>query len=243
MQWIAHRGVSAIAPENTLAAFRQAIALGADGIEFDVQRSQEGALVVFHDATLERTTDGQGPLREQTLTELKRLDAGSWFDPQFASERIPTLVEVLECCQAHNLRLYPEIKATQDWTRAQVQELAVLFDSKMWRDRTTFCAFDAVFLDQLHQLAPALEVAYCVSSLEQYQKVWPKVQDDGSGKVVLSIADDLIAVHPHWLTAAQAKHIPVLVWTVNEPVRQQQLQRLGVAGIITDEVSAHSLAP
>src|SRR5512136_697214 len=93
---IAHRGASAAAPQNTLAAFRKAVELGADGVELDVQLSADGAVVVIHDFTVDKTTDGTGRVAAKTLAELKALDAGSRFSPQFAGERIPTLAEVFE---------------------------------------------------------------------------------------------------------------------------------------------------
>lgn len=93
---IAHRGASGSAPENTLAAFEQAIQQGADAIELDVRLSKDKEVVVFHDATLQRTTNGRGYVRNHTLTELKKLDAGSWFGPSFRGERIPTLGEVFQ---------------------------------------------------------------------------------------------------------------------------------------------------
>lgn len=92
----AHRGASDTHPENTLAALREAIRLGAHMIEFDVALSKDGRLVLMHDATLDRTTDGEGLVAELTLSELKRLDAGSWKDARFRNERIPTLEEALE---------------------------------------------------------------------------------------------------------------------------------------------------
>jgi glycerophosphoryl diester phosphodiesterase len=92
----AHRGGAGLAPENTLAAFRHALTLGADVLELDVHVSKDGELVVIHDFTLPRTTNGQGYVREASLADLKRLDAGARFDPRFAGERIPTLQEVLD---------------------------------------------------------------------------------------------------------------------------------------------------
>jgi glycerophosphoryl diester phosphodiesterase len=92
---IGHRGAPACAPENTLASFQEGVRQGADIIELDVQLSADGQAVVFHDDQLDRTTDAHGPLAERTLAELKTLDAGSWFDPRFAGESIPTLDEVL----------------------------------------------------------------------------------------------------------------------------------------------------
>src|SRR5215212_3812774 len=87
LQNIAHRGGSTSAPENTLAAFRNAITQGADWLEFDVQMTKDGALVVIHDETVDRTTDGTGAVAEMTLEQIRRLDAGRWFDPKFAGEK------------------------------------------------------------------------------------------------------------------------------------------------------------
>jgi glycerophosphoryl diester phosphodiesterase len=93
---VAHRGASAQAPENTLAAFRRALELGSDWVELDCTLSADRQVVVIHDDTLERTTDGVGPVGERTFDELRALDAGVWRDPEFAGERIPLLIEVLE---------------------------------------------------------------------------------------------------------------------------------------------------
>ena len=96
---VAHRGFSGAAPENTLAAFRMAIEAGSDMIELDVHLSKDGKVVVIHDETQERTTNGQGRVADRPLKEIKGLDAGSWFSPPFAGERIPTLQEVLSLAQ------------------------------------------------------------------------------------------------------------------------------------------------
>ena len=106
---VAHRGASAAAPENTLAAFEQAIALGADGFELDCTLTRDNEVVVIHDDTLDRTTNGRGNVADHTLDELKRLDVGVWFDPDYAGERIPTLREALDCARGR-ARVYIEIK-------------------------------------------------------------------------------------------------------------------------------------
>ena len=105
----AHRGASYEAPANTLAAFLLACELGADGIELDVHLSSDGEVVVIHDFDVEATTDGQGRVRDKTLAELKALDAGGWFDPTFAGQRIPTLQEVIDAI-GHHLLLNVELK-------------------------------------------------------------------------------------------------------------------------------------
>ena len=93
----AHRGASGTHPENTLVAFRQAIEIGCEMIEFDLRLSADGQVVVIHDANIDRTTDGTGHTPDLTLEQLRALDAGSWYGAVFAGERIPTLIEVLDC--------------------------------------------------------------------------------------------------------------------------------------------------
>ncbi len=108
---IAHRGFSARYPENTMAAFEAAAGAGAHMIELDVNLSKDRQLVVIHDATVDRTTDGAGAVRELTTEQLFQLDAGSWFDPRFAGERIPTLRQVLEAVKGRlqvNIEIKPE---------------------------------------------------------------------------------------------------------------------------------------
>lgn len=96
MKVIAHRGASGYAPENTLAAFKKAIDVNCDGIEFDVQMTMDGEIIVCHDYSVDRTTNGSGYIKNLTLKEIKDLDAGSWFDKRFKGERIPTLEEVFK---------------------------------------------------------------------------------------------------------------------------------------------------
>lgn len=113
IQVIAHRGASAAAPENTLAAFQRAIDLGAHWFELDCSLTADGEVVAIHDDTVDRTTSGSGQVDEMTLAELKQFDAGSWFDPSFAAERIPTLGEALECA-GDRIGVYIEIKDSDD---------------------------------------------------------------------------------------------------------------------------------
>lgn len=239
VHWIAHRGFGAIAPENTRVAFETAIALGADGVEFDVQRCGDETLVIFHDATLERTTDGQGELRDRSLAQLQALDLGQWFGAEFTGQRILTLTEALQLFAESTLHLYPEIKATQSWRTEQIQALAQEFEITPWRDRTTLCAFDFDFLQRFQQFAPQLSVAYCISTVEQYECVLPLLVQDSGGAIALSIAADLLLAHPDWLRNARDRAVSVFAWTVNDPELQQQLIAQGVTGLITDAPPRH----
>jgi len=96
MKVIAHRGASAVRPENTLAAFREAARVGADYIELDLRFSRDREVIVFHDRLLDRTSDGSGPVIARNLSELKELDAGSWFSTDYSNEKIPTLSETIQ---------------------------------------------------------------------------------------------------------------------------------------------------
>lgn len=144
---IAHRGCSATHPENTLAAFKAAIAAGAHMIELDVNLSADRRLVVIHDRTVNRTTNGRGAVGDLTVAQLTRLDAGSWFDPRFQDERIPTLAQVLDSVRGR-LMVNIEIKSEAveghgpvDAVERQVLELvhamamddAILISSFAWR--------------------------------------------------------------------------------------------------------------
>jgi|SRR3990167_4489231 len=110
---IAHRGASNEAPENTLASFRRAVEIGADAIEFDVFATSDHHLMVHHDYYLERTTNGKGFIENHTLAQLKKLDAGNWFSPEFKGEKIPTLEEVLDFGKG-KCRFEIELKSTSE---------------------------------------------------------------------------------------------------------------------------------
>jgi glycerophosphoryl diester phosphodiesterase len=107
---IGHRGAMGYRPENTMPSFEHALALGADCVEFDVHLTRDGVPVVIHDETVDRTTNGNGPVREHSLSELQRLDAGAWFSPEYAGARIPTLDEVLEWARLSGMAVDVEIK-------------------------------------------------------------------------------------------------------------------------------------
>src|SRR5258708_34364347 len=112
---IAHRGASGNAPENTLEAFKKAVAMGATFIETDLQLARDAHCVAIRDATVNRTTNGQRAVHDMKLAELRRLDAGSWFGSEFAGERIPTLEEILEFSKKNDAVFYLEMKPFGSW--------------------------------------------------------------------------------------------------------------------------------
>ncbi|MCH9655031.1 MAG: hypothetical protein K0U89_14325 [Planctomycetes bacterium] len=123
---VAHRGLLQVAPENTLANFRACLELRL-GFEFDVQRTKDGHLVCIHDATVDRTTNGKGNVNEMTLAELKQLDAGSWFDPQFATEKVPTIEEVLQLAASYRQH---DILLAVDFKDADIEQDVVRLAEK-----------------------------------------------------------------------------------------------------------------
>jgi glycerophosphoryl diester phosphodiesterase len=147
---VGHRGAPNKAPENTLASFEAAIAIGVDAIELDVHFSRDGRLVVIHDATLERTTDGVGPVHERSLAELKTLDAGGWFDPRFAGERIPTFDEALDRI-GRRTGLQVEIKGRSD---GLVEATLAMLAARGLLDDAMITSFQLDWLPLVRSLAP-----------------------------------------------------------------------------------------
>lgn len=147
---LGHRGWRAQYPENTLAGIRAAVDLGCEAVEFDVHLTADGRVVVIHDETADRTTDGTGCVHEMTLAAVKRLDAGSWFAPRFAGERVPTLEEVLGVVPPE-VEVYVEVK---DGRPAMVDALLPLVLPR--GSEAVVHSFDAAFMARLRQSAPAL---------------------------------------------------------------------------------------
>ena len=158
---IAHRGASSYAPENTLAAFDLALQMGARHIELDVHSTSDDRIVVIHDENVERTTNGTGPVASHTLSALKALDAGSWFAPRFAGERIPTLDEVFERYggQAH---IHTEIKGhSSDLAKRTVD----LIRRNGMAGQVTITSFQRARLEETRAYAPELPTGWLVAEI------------------------------------------------------------------------------
>ena len=223
---IAHRGASFDAPENTLAAFELAVDQGADGIELDVHLSRDDQPVVIHDFTLERTTDGAGPVRDRTAQELKRLDAGSWRDRRFGGQRVQTLQEVVERFK-ERARFWIELKGGSDFYSGIEERVLSVVEIYDVVDRTLVQSFDHAALSRLRSMNREVRLGALVESLQ-----WdPAVVAGGVAQAVCPGV--------HALTAADAAAIAragleCYVWTVNEPAEMDRLAAWGVSGIITD---------
>lgn len=226
MKVIAHRGASAEAPENTLSAFRRAVEVASDLIELDVRFSRDRALVVFHDRTLNRTTDGAGPVASRTLRELKALDAGSRFSPAFAGERIPLLEEVFDLLAPSALRLFIEIKI--DPGEAAVRDELVpavvrLVNSSDFRSRATVASFDRESLRIARRIDPGASTGLIFAD----PAAWGREAAAGyAGLDILCARWNVVS--PESASRAAAAGRAVYAWTVD---REEELRPVVACGV------------
>ena len=223
---IAHRGASGYAPENTFAAFRRAIALGAGFIETDLQLSRDARLVAIHDVTVNRTTNGQGAVHDMTLAELRRLDAGSWFGSEFAGERIPTIEEILEFANKHDVVFYLEMKPSGSWGGEHALISALRESGEI--ARTVVISFDAAILAGVRKIEPTLMTGLLFEG--QIPNPLDKAIEIGARQ--LAVRGDLVT--PRLLKEARGHDLQVVCWTVNHPGHMRLLVQAGVDGIISD---------
>ena len=223
---IAHRGASGHAPENTLAAFKKAVAMGAAFIETDLQLSRDARFVAIHDATLNRTTNGQGAVHDMTLENLRRLDAGSWFGSQFAGERIPTLEEVLEFSKKNDVVFYLELKPAGSWGG----EHALIGGLRQSGEipRAVVISFDPSVVLNLRKIEPTLMTGLLFDG--QIEKPIQKALEVGARQLVAR--GDLVT--PALLAEARKNDLQVVCWTVNHPAHIRMLIAAGVNGIMSD---------
>lgn len=227
----AHRGSSLYAPENTLAAFELALKQGADALELDAKLSADGQVVVIHDHTVDRTTNGTGEVRNLTLDQIRQLDAGSYFDSAFHDERVPTLDEVF---QAVGDRTFINVELTNYAAQldALPDKVVRLVRRYGLEARILFSSFSALTLLRAHSGLPAVPIALLahpgkggalarssIASLFPYQALHPEYSD---------VTEELVQrVH------RQGRRINV--YTVNNPAKIASLATLDVDGFFTDD--------
>lgn len=231
---IAHRGFSAIAPENTLAAFSAAIQHQADSIEFDVQLSKSGVPVIIHDATVNRTTNGRGKVRNKTLDQLKALDAGSWFSPQFKGEPIPTLAEALNALKDIRAFIYPEVKSSRYWSESDIDKFVRSLIETGWEDRCIVACFNHNFLKQIRQVSSRIILGYSVRSAWGYRKVLPWAIADGNAVIISKYS--VLLRNPSLVQASRNQGVDVVVWTVDSEKDLHKLANIGVVRVITNSL-------
>ncbi len=223
---IAHRGASGHAPENTLAAFRKAVVLGATFIETDLQLSRDARFVAIHDATVNRTTNGQGAVHDLTLAELRQLDAGSWFGSEFSGERIPTLEEILQFSKKNDVVFYLELKPGGSWGGEHALIGALRESGEI--ARAVVISFDPSMVLNLRKTEPTVMTGLLYDG--QIANPLDKAVEVGARQLVAR--GDLVT--PTLLSEARKKDLQVVCWTVNHPAHMRMLMAAGVAGIMSD---------
>ncbi|MGE5529075.1 MAG: glycerophosphodiester phosphodiesterase [Patescibacteria group bacterium] len=224
----AHRGASAICPENTMAAFRMALEMGAGGIETDVQMSRDGRLVLCHDEMLDRTTNGRGPLAARAWDELRALDAGAWFGEEFAGERLPLLEDLLELLAPSGARLNIEIKSGVVIYPGIEEAVVAEVRRHGMAERVILSSFNHYSLLACKRLAP--EIATGVLYMEGLVDPWlyaRRIEADALHPLHYGVRPELVA-------GAHAAGLLVNTWTVDDPGRIEVLSQAGVDGIITN---------
>ncbi len=226
----AHRGACSVAPENTLPAFEAAIRLGADGVELDVQYSSDGGLVVFHNPTLEKTSTGRGRVTAHTLAELRELDAGSWFAPEFAGVRIPTLDEVLTLLKGR-LLVNIELKALDLASRSLGPDVVQVVRRHDMADQVVLSSFNPFAIRAAKEAGPEIETALLLSPDLPGWMRWGLTRRYSRAD---GLHPELAMVDQAYMARAQRRGMPVRVWTVNEEADIRRMIGLGVDAIITD---------
>ncbi|MBT2690232.1 hypothetical protein J7I93_18845 [Bacillus sp. ISL-47] len=228
---IAHRGASTYAPENTIASFEKAVDLGFDYIELDVRFSKDGHLVVIHDADVQRTTDGEGFIGDLTVEEIKNLDAGSWYSPEFAEEKVPLLYEVLDRFIG-KIGLLIEMKAPENqpgMTEVLAEMLMSYKKDGQLVKNIKVQSFHVNEMKKFHQLAPDIPAGILLSKqldmlhLASYRQF----------ASFLSVHHLLLS--KSFITQAELFGYEVYSWTIKKQYQFADMQRLGVHGIISDE--------
>ena len=230
MELFAHRGYSAKYPENTMISFRSAMDYAVDGIELDVHMTKDGHIVVIHDEKVNRTTNGKGYVKDMTLEEIRKLDAGSKFNPLFKGEKIPLLEEVIQLIEGTNLKLNIELKSDVFPYYGMDMEVLKLVEKYSMQHRTIISSFDHETLKRISEVAPYIEAAPLFSNI--IVEPWIYAEKNGA---------DAIRISGYFMmrqTAIDAlkKGAKVRVYTINDVEHMELLWNAQVAGFFTDEV-------
>lgn len=228
---LAHRGDLTHAPENTLPAFEQAIHKGADGVELDVKLTTDGHVIVIHDSSVDRTTNGRGRVSAFTLEAIRSLDAGSWFDPRFAGVKIPLLEEVFETVGKGRL-INIELTNYATPRDGLVEKVCALIKRHNNHSQILFSSFFASNLKKADALLPNIPCA--LLAMPGLAGIWARSFGFMFG--------DYQALHPHIRSVSreQVQRVHRLrrrvhVWTANTAEEALRLQAMGVDGMFTDD--------
>jgi len=244
---IAHRGYSAMAPENTLASFQAALEQPIAGVEFDVHLSADGIPVVIHDATVDRTTNGQGKVAEKTVAQLQALDAGSWFDSRFAKETIPTLEEVLALFSRTSVQLYIEFKSPQNWSSQSARKLMTQLDwwrdppSETLREHCIIASFNHQFITTVRKNFPQFRTGYGMADPSQYSQSYLATLN--LTHAVLLPHFSLILKSPTLTETLLSQNQEIVTWTVDERPIADKLANLNLGTMISNNLLQTGVKP
>ncbi len=227
---IGHRGAARHAPENTLAGMRTAALQGARWVELDVKITRDGVPIILHDDDVDRTTNGHGLVADMDFADIRRLDAGSWFGPEFRGEKVPTLAEVIQAALFLEIGLNLEIKPCPGRDE-QTAGIALSMALTLWpadRPPPLVSSFSVESLDMAKVVAPHWPRGYL---MEEEPADWAAIADR-LGAATINI--DARRQNPDSIAAFRATGRPVLAYTVNETEQARRLFQWGVAGVFTD---------
>lgn len=221
---IAHRGASGHAPENTIAAFRMAVEMGAEMIEFDLHETKDGHFVVIHDETLKRTTGDRRGVEEVTLEELKSLDAGSWFGRKYAGEKVPTLSEVCEHLPS-DIPLNIEIKGVREGSEGRL--LSLIKDYRR-EESVLISSFDHQVLFRIREKEERVPIGLLFRRKEKI--VYERISRFAASSLHLSTK----SVTEDAVEKTHRRGISLYVYTVDRKREMKKFLRMGVDGIFTN---------
>jgi len=225
---IAHRGASKSAPENTISAFLKAKALGLSWVELDVRLTAEGEVIVFHDDELQRTTTGCGNVQAYPYSYLKTLDAGSWFNPDFAYEYIPTLEEVLNCLNTHQMGVNIEIKKLSIHQTELVEKVMAILQKQSLTIPVLLSSFSYSSLLFIRKKSSEARIGFL---MDEWLPHWQSQCDELNAETV-NVNQTIL--NETRVQAIKASKRLVLAYTVNEISRAKQLFAWGVEGLFSD---------
>ena len=227
---IAHRGASALAPENTLAAFRKASEIGAKWVEFDVMLAGCGEVVVIHDETLDRTTNGKGLVSDYPYHYLATLDAGSWFNPKFSSEKIPTLAEVIHALRQYRLAANIEIKPAVGKEEETVARVLAVIHACWQFDMPAplISSFSEQVLRCVRHHSKTHFLAYL---MDEWHEDWQKKCDEFN---CISVDVNHAILNEARVKEMQKTKRFVLSYTVDNPQLAEQLLTWGVNAVFSN---------
>ncbi|HXG85816.1 MAG TPA: glycerophosphodiester phosphodiesterase [Pyrinomonadaceae bacterium] len=235
---IAHRGGAGLFPENTLYAFERAADLGVDVIEIDVRSTSDGTLVVIHDATVERTTDGSGRVVEMTLDRLKRLDAGYRFSPdggktfplRQSGVTIPTLREVFTAFPAMRFNIEPKQSAP-----SIIKPLCSIIREHKMIDKSVVGSFTQAVIDDFRRECPEVATSASTTEVAKFLGLYKAGLSKSFSPAMKALQiPEFAGVGKEFVAAARARNLQVHLWTINETADMKRLLDMGVDGIMTD---------